>query len=94
MFSKWVYLFLIFYCYYDLGIYEIIILQIMDNFKNIIIFNFKEIVWYKKDLEDKIKVRYDKEVINPNLEDQSYFLVLTSSNIAKIRTKLSWLGNG
>ena len=94
MFSKWVYLFLIFYCYYDLGIDEIIILQIMDNFKNIIIFNFKEIVWYKKDLEAKIKVRYYKEVINPNLEDQSYFLVLTSSNVAKIRTKLSWLGNG
>ena len=94
MFSKWVYLFLIFYSYYDLGIDEIIILQIMDNFKNIIIFNFKEIVWYKKDLEAKIKVRYYKEVINPNLEDQSYFLVLTSSNIAKIRTKLSWLGNG
>ena len=88
MFSKWVYLFLIFYYYYDLGIDEIIILQIMDNFKNIIIFNFKEIVWYKKDLEAKIKVRYYKEVINPNLEDQSYFLVLTSSNTSKIITKL------
>ena len=43
-----------------------------------------------KDLEAKRKLRYYKEVINPNLEDQKYLSVLTSSkkkiNIAKMRT--------
>ena len=42
------------------------------------------------DLEDKRKLRYYKDVIDPTLEDQKYLLVLTSSkkkiNIAKIRT--------
>ena len=41
-------------------------------------------------IEDKIKLRYYKEVINPTLEDQKYLSVLTSSkkkiNIAMIRT--------
>ena len=45
----------------------------------------------EKDLEDKRKLRYYKEVINPTLEDQKYLSVLTSSkkkiNIARIRTK-------
>ena len=40
---------------------------------------------------DKRKLRYYKEVVNPNLEDQNYLLVLKSAkkkiNIAKIRTK-------
>jgi len=44
----------------------------------------------EKDLEVKRKLWYYKEVINPNLEVQKYFFVLTSSenkiNIAKIRT--------
>jgi hypothetical protein len=43
-----------------------------------------------KELDDKIKLRYYKEVVNPNLEDQNYLSVLTSVkkriNIAKIRT--------
>ena len=38
----------------------------------------------------KRKLRYYKEVINPNLEDQKYLLVVTRSqkkiNISKIRT--------
>ena len=47
-------------------------------------------MWCEKDLEAKIKLRYYKDVINPNLEDQKYLFGLTSSkkniNIAKIRT--------
>jgi hypothetical protein len=39
---------------------------------------------------DKIKLRYYKEVVNPNLEDQNYLSVLKSAkkkiNISKIRT--------
>jgi hypothetical protein len=31
-----------------------------------------------KELDDKIKLRYYKEVVNPNLEDQNYLSVLTS----------------
>ena len=46
-------------------------------------------MWCEKDLHDKRKLRYYKEVINPTLEDQKYLFVLTSSrkkiNIAKIR---------
>jgi len=47
-------------------------------------------MWCEKDLGAKRKLRYYKEVINPTLEDQKYFSVLSSSkkkiNIAKIRT--------
>ena len=47
-------------------------------------------MWCEKNLEAKRKLRYYKEVINPTLEDQKYFSVLTSSkkktNISKIRT--------
>lgn len=47
-------------------------------------------MWCNKELEDEIKLRYYKEVINLNLEDQTYLSVLTSIkkkiNIAKIRT--------
>ena len=47
-------------------------------------------MWCDKELEEKIKLRYYKEAINPNLEDQNYLYVLTSVkkniNIAKIRT--------
>ena len=47
-------------------------------------------MWCEKDLEDKRKLRYYKEVINPSLENQKYLSVLTSSkkktNIGKIRT--------
>ena len=46
-------------------------------------------MWCDKELEEKIKLRYYKDVINPNLEDQNYLSVLTSVkkkiNIAKIR---------
>jgi hypothetical protein len=47
-------------------------------------------MWCDKELEEKIKLRYYKDVINPNLEDQNYLSVLQSVkkkiSIAKIRT--------
>jgi len=71
------------------GIDENDTLQNINNVKNIITSKFKEKMWCEKDLEVKRKLRYYKEVINPNLEDQKYLSVLTSSkkkiNIAKIR---------
>jgi hypothetical protein len=39
---------------------------------------FKEKMWCDKDLEEKIKLRYYKDVINPNLEDQNYLSILPS----------------
>jgi hypothetical protein len=35
-------------------------------------------LWCDKELEEKIKLRYYKDVINPNLEDQNYLSVSTS----------------
>jgi hypothetical protein len=47
-------------------------------------------MWCDKELEEKIKLRYYKDVINPNLEDQNYLFVLPSVkkkiSIANIRT--------
>jgi hypothetical protein len=47
-------------------------------------------MWCDKELEEKIKLRYYKEVINPNLEYQNYLSILTSVkkkiSISKIRT--------
>ena len=54
-------------------------LQNINNIKNIVTSKFKEKMWCEKDLEDKRKFRYYKEVINPTLEDQKYLSVLTSS---------------
>ena len=69
---------------------ENVSLQTINSIKNSVISKFKEKMWCEKDLEDKRKLRYYKEVINPTLEDQKYLSVLTSSkkkiNIAKIRT--------
>jgi len=51
---------------------------------------FKEKMWGGKELKVKRKLRYYKEVIDPNLQDKKYLYVLTSLkkkiNIAKIRT--------
>ena len=72
------------------GINENDILQNIDNVKNIITSKFKEKLWCEKNLAIKRKLRYYMQVINPNLEDEKYLLVVTSSrkkiNIAKIRT--------
>ena len=65
-------------------------LQNIDNVKNIITSKFKEKFRCEENLAVKRKLRYYKEVINPNLEDQKYLSVITSSrnkiNITKIRT--------
>jgi hypothetical protein len=47
-------------------------MQNTDNIKNIITSKFKENMWCNKELEYKIKLRYYKEVVNPNLEDKKY----------------------
>ena len=51
---------------------------------------FKEKMWGEKELEVKIKLRYYKDVINHNMEDQKYIFVLNSLkkkiNITKMRT--------
>jgi hypothetical protein len=65
-------------------------MQNIDNITNIITSKFNENMWCDNELVDKRKLRYCKEVVNPNLEDQNYLSVLKSSkkkiNIAKIRT--------
>ena len=69
---------------------ENVTLQNIDDIKNIITSNFKEKLCCDENLEGKRKLRYCKEIINPNLEDQNYLFVLTSIkkkiHIAKIRT--------
>jgi hypothetical protein len=66
------------------------ILQNKDTIKKIVKSKFKEKMWCDKELEEKRKLRYYKDVINPNLEDQNYLSVLTSVkkkiSISKIRT--------
>jgi hypothetical protein len=61
-----------------------------DTIKNIIKSKFKEKMQCEKDLEEKIKLRYYKDVINPNVEDRNYLFYLTSVkkkiSIAMIRT--------
>jgi hypothetical protein len=48
------------------------LMRIISYFKNIVQDKFKENIWCHKELEDKRKLRYYKEVVNPNLEDQKY----------------------
>jgi hypothetical protein len=78
------------YCPNHWGIQEEAIMQNIDNITNIITSKFNENMWCDKELEDKRRLRYYKEVVNPNLEDQKYFSILTSAkkkiNIAKLRT--------
>jgi hypothetical protein len=57
------------------GIMEETILQNKDTIKKNIKSKFKENMWCDKELEEKIKLRYYKDVINPNLEDQNYLSV-------------------
>jgi hypothetical protein len=46
-------------------------------------------MWCNKETEEKRKLRYYKEVIDPNIEDENHIYVLASLtnkiNIAKIR---------
>ena len=65
------------------------ILQNKDIIKKNVTLKFKEKMWCDKELEEKRKLRYYKDVINPNLEDQNYLSVLPSVkkkiSIAQIR---------
>ena len=60
------------------GINENNILQNIDNIKNFITSKFKGKFWCEKKLAVKRTLRFYKEVINPNLEDQKYLSVVTS----------------
>jgi hypothetical protein len=66
------------------------ILQNKDTIKKMSNQNLRKNMWCDKELEEKRKLRYYKDVINPNLEDQNYLSVLPSVkkkiSIAKIRT--------
>jgi hypothetical protein len=68
---------------------EEITLQNINTNKNIIMFKFGEKLCCNKELENKTKLRYCKEILNPNLEDQKYNFVIASTknkiNISKIR---------
>ena len=48
------------------------IFQNINNIKNIITYKFIEKMWCEKYLDVKRKLRYYKEVINPNLDDKKY----------------------
>jgi hypothetical protein len=71
------------------------ILHSKYTIKNIIKSKFKEKMWCDKELEEKRKLRYDKDVINHNLEYQNYLTIWTSVkkkiSIAKIKTNSHWL---
>jgi hypothetical protein len=54
------------------------ILQNKDTIKKTVKSKFKEKMWCDKELEEKRKLSYYKDVINPNLEDQNYLFVLPS----------------
>ena len=58
------------------GIVGNVTLQNIDDIKNIITSKFKEKLWCDENLEDKRKLRYYKEVINPKFEYQNYLFVL------------------
>jgi hypothetical protein len=66
------------------------ILKNKDTIKKNVKSKFKEKMWCDKELEEKRKLRYYRDVINHNLEDQNYVFVLPSVkkkiSIAKIRT--------
>ena len=52
------------------------ILQNTNTIKNNLKSKFREKIWYDKELKEKIKLRYYKDIINPNVEDQNYLFVL------------------
>jgi len=66
------------------------ILQNKDIIKKNVRSKFKEKMWCDKESEEKIKLRYYKDVINHNLENQNYLFLLPSVkkkiSIAKIKT--------
>ena len=54
------------------------ILQNKNTIKKKVKSKFKEKMWHDKELEEKGKLRYYKDVINPILEYQNYLYVLPS----------------
>ena len=56
------------------------ILQNKDAIKKSVKSKFKEKMWCDKELEETRKLRYYKDVINPNLEDQNYLSVRKEKN--------------
>ena len=62
------------------------ILQNKDTIKKNVKSKFKEKMWCDKELEEKRKLKYYKDVINTNLEDQNYLSVLP--NVKKKKTLL------
>jgi len=52
-------------------IMEEIIFQNKDTLKKNVKSKFKGKMWCDKELEEKRKLRYYKDVVNPNLEDQN-----------------------
>ena len=62
-----------------------------DNIKDTINPNFRDKMWDVKKMEDKRKLRYYKEVINPIVDNQNYLSMLTTikskMNISRIRNK-------
>ena len=69
---------------------EYTIFQNKDTIKKIVKSKFKEKMWCDKVLEEKKELRYYKDVINPNIEDQNYLSVFACVKkkiiISKIRT--------
>ena len=62
------------------GIMEDTILHNKDTIKNIIKSKFKEKMQCDKKLEEKRKLRYYKDVINPNLKDNSIYFAKCKEN--------------
>ena len=60
-----------------------------DCIKDTITSNIKDKMWDDKELEGKRKLRYNKEAINPTLDNHNYLSMLTNTkkkmNIARIR---------
>ena len=56
---------------------EGITLYNIGNINNAITYTFKEKLWCAKELDDKRKLSYYKEVIKLDLEDQQYISILT-----------------
>jgi hypothetical protein len=68
---------------------EDIIWENKDTIKKSVKSKFKEKMWCDKELEEKRKLRYYKNVIDPNIEGQNYLPIFPSVDkkiiIAKIR---------
>jgi hypothetical protein len=55
---------------------EEVIMENTNDIKNTITTKFEENLWCHKEFQDKRKLRYYKEMVNPNLENQKYLFLL------------------